>query len=97
MQDEAVPRLGSRALDGMKENVEPPSTEPQAQPPVTVPAPPQNPDPPKKKALPKPLRPGKKEAHFGNNNDWKRLEADLGTKTRKITFGSRDEGFDLAE
>ena len=61
-------------------------------------APPHAVSPPtKKKTLLKPVKPGQKEAHFDDNDWWEDYGDLIGTKTRKISFGSRNKGFQLAD
>ena len=67
---------------------------------LTERAPPRADNPPiKKKTLLKPSNqePGLKEVRFTHNDDWEDYAAVVGTKTRKLMFGSKDEGFDLEE
>ena len=41
--------------------------------------------------------PGEKNVHFENDDEWDDVKDDIGTKTTKISFGSRDQAFQLKE
>ena len=60
---------------------------------------PQDVKPAPKKALPKPPKrePGTKDVHIPNNYEWENLKREIGTKTKKLSFGSKWRGFRLAE